>query len=130
MDAAHVALWIDHQEAHVIRVDKNTFDDSTVHAPHHVHRHPKPHGDANGHPDDDRGFFQEVAQALAGSEQVLILGPSTAKLHFLAYVDKHDAALRHRIVGIETADHPTDKQISAHVRSYFLSGERRPLPAT
>jgi stalled ribosome rescue protein Dom34 len=128
MDAAQVAVWIDHKEAHVIHVDKSKFDESTLHAPHHVHRHPR--SNEKNHPDDEQHFFHEVAQALAGAEQVLVLGPSTAKLHFLTYVEKHDAKLRQRIVGIETADHPTDKQIAAHVRSYFLAGEHATLPQT
>jgi hypothetical protein len=41
------------------------------------------------------------------------------KLHFLRYVQRHDHALEARIVGIESADHPTDAQLVAHVRHYF-----------
>jgi hypothetical protein len=41
------------------------------------------------------------------------------KLHFLRYVQKHVPALDPVIVGVETADHPTDRQFVAHVRQYF-----------
>ena len=71
------------------------------------------------HPDDEHKFFREVSQSLAGSAEILVLGPSVTKLHFLRYLQKHDAALEARIVGLETVGHPTDGQIVQHVRSYF-----------
>lgn len=62
---------------------------------------------------------------LAGAGQILLLGPSVTKLHFLHWVRKHDPTLEPRIIGIETADHPSDRQLVAHVRQYF----RDPSPA-
>ena len=47
------------------------------------------------------------------------MGPSTAKLELVKHVHKHDHQLVGRIIGVETADHPTDKQIVAHARAYF-----------
>jgi hypothetical protein len=41
------------------------------------------------------------------------------KLLFLRYLHKSDPALEARIVGLETVDHPTDRQIVAYVRQYF-----------
>ena len=67
---------------------------------------------------------EAVAAALAGADQVLVLGPSVTKLRFLPYAQKHDPALEPRIVGLETADHPTDRQLVAHIRQYFHD----PLP--
>jgi hypothetical protein len=40
-------------------------------------------------------------------------------LHFLRYAQKHAPALAARVVGIETADHPTDRELLARVRHYF-----------
>jgi hypothetical protein len=60
-----------------------------------------------------------VAGALEGDDQVLVVGPSKTKLHFLRYVQNHERGLEPRIVGIETADHPTDAQLVAHLRHYF-----------
>jgi hypothetical protein len=47
------------------------------------------------------------------------------KLHFLRYAQRHDHALEARIVGIESADHPTDAQLVAHVRHYFREAAPR-----
>jgi stalled ribosome rescue protein Dom34 len=121
-----VAVWMDHDEAKIFHVDAATFDEATLHsASHHLHSRPKDQETrTHNHPDDEHRFFQSIAAALAGADQVLVLGPSVTKLRFLRYVAKHDPALEPRIVGIETADHPTDRQLVAHVRQYFHD----PLP--
>ncbi len=116
-----IAVWIDHDEAKVFHVAAETFDEKSVLSPnHHVHRHPKDQETrTHNHPDDEHRFFHQVVGVLAGADQILLLGPSVTKLHFLRYVQKHDPTLEPRIVGIETADHPTDRQLVAHVRQYF-----------
>jgi len=116
-----LAIWMDHNEARIFHVAGSGFDEATVAAPnHHVHRHPKDQETrTHNHPDDEHRFFHEVAGKLAGADQILLVGPSVTKLHFIRYLHKHDAALEARIVGVETADHPTDRQLVAHVRAYF-----------
>jgi len=126
--SGHVAIWIDHKEARIFHVKAETFDESTLHAPHHVFRHPKSQTTDKYHPEEEQRFFHEVAHALEGANEVLVVGPSTAKLHFLKYVHKHDQALESRIVGIETVDHPTDRQLAAYVRHYFVNADRAQGP--
>jgi len=65
-----------------------------------------------------------VAHALEGSDEILLVGPSTAKLKFLRYAYAHDPALAARVVGVETVDHPTDGQLLAYARTYFKSVDR------
>ena len=121
----HVAVWIDHHEARIFHVDAESFDEKTVHAPtHHVHRHPKGPTAEHNHPDDAHHFFKAVAHELEGAERVLIVGPSTAKLQFIRYANKHDHALEPRIVGVETVDHPTDRQLVAYAKHYFAADDR------
>lgn len=117
----HTAIWIDHNEARVFHVDGGTFDEKTIHAAnHHIHRHPKVQETKDRHhPKDEPRFFDEVLAAVAESEQLLVIGPSVTKLHFLRHAQVHAPALAAQIVGLETADHPTDRQIVAHVRHYF-----------
>jgi hypothetical protein len=116
----HAALWLDHQEAKVFHVDPGSFDEKEIRAPHHhVHRHPKGATEAHEHPEDEAHFFEAVAQALAGVEQLLVVGPSTAKLQFVRYLHAHDRTLEAKIVGLETVDHPTDAQLVAYVKHYF-----------
>jgi stalled ribosome rescue protein Dom34 len=114
------AVWLDHHEARIFHVDLAGFDERALHAPvHHFHRHPKGPSEPHAHPDDEHRFFADVVGALATADEVLVLGPSTAKSQFLRYVQEHARDLAGKVVGIETADHPTDAQIVAHVRSHF-----------
>ena len=116
----HVAVWLDQSEARVFRIEGDTFDESTLQSPrNHVKRHPDHNAAEKNHPDDAKRFFREVAAALGAADQVLVVGPSTAKLHFLKYVHAHDPKLEAHIVGIETVDHPTDGQIVKFARHYF-----------
>ena len=118
-----VAVWMDGEEARVFHVGAKGFDESTIHSPtHHVHRRPKDQlTRTHNHPDDEHRFFRALAGTLKDAQQLLILGPSMTKLLFLRYLEKSDPVLGARVVGLETVDHPTDRQIAAHVRDYFES---------
>ncbi len=120
----HVTVWIDHSEARIFHIDAAALDEKTLQAPtHHLHRHPKgPTADHN-HPDDAHHFFKTVAHELEGAERVLVLGPSTAKLQFIRYAFKHDPSLEPRVAGVETVDHPTDRQIVAYSKKYFSADD-------
>ena len=115
-----IAVWIDHEQARVFAVAVEEVGANVVVAPHHAH-HTRPTGTqgVKAHPEDDKRFFHDVASSLGSAEQVLIVGPSTAKLDFLRYIDKHDHAIGAKIVGVETVDHPTDGQLVAYAKSYF-----------
>jgi stalled ribosome rescue protein Dom34 len=124
-----LAVWIDHHEARIFHMLAETFDKTTIEAPHrHVHRHPKGQEiDKNRdreHPDDAHHFFRDVSRALDDAAEILIVGPSTAKLHLIRYIHKHEHALEPRIVGIETVDHPTDGQLVAYAKLYFKASDR------
>jgi stalled ribosome rescue protein Dom34 len=117
MSPTHAAVWLDHHEAHVFEVDPVTFNVSTVEAARHVPRHPRSEARPRNHPDDAPRFFRDIVTALAGATQVLVVGPSTAKIHFADFVREHARQLH--VVGVETVDHPTANQIAAYVRQYF-----------
>jgi len=127
-----LAVWIDHDEARVFHVTKANFDETTVQSPkHHVHRHPKDmETRTRNHPDDEPHFFHDVVARLVGAEEILLFGPAMTKLHFLRYVQKHAPELDQRIVGLESASHPTDRQLAAHVRHYFHSPHPRQRATT
>ena len=125
MNARHVAVWIDHKEARVFHVGAGSFDVATLHAPHaHLHRHPKGAEGAHDHPDDAKRFFHDVARALDGADEILVVGPSTAKLELVRYLQKHDHLLEAKIVGVETVDHPSDGQLVDYVKRYFRAADR------
>jgi stalled ribosome rescue protein Dom34 len=116
-----MAVWMDHHEARIFHVDGQSFDEKTLaSATRHIHRHEKA-GEVKvrNHPEDDHRFFVAIAHELAQAEKVLVLGPSVTKVQFVNYVKEHDAGLSAKIVAVENADHPTDRQIVAHVREHF-----------
>jgi hypothetical protein len=117
----HAAVWIDHHEARVFHVTPATSDEAIVTAPGpHLHRHEKSQVvRERTHPDDEHRFFHAVARALEGQDEILILGPATTKLRFFRYLQEHERALEPAIVGLESADHPTDAQLVAYLRDYF-----------
>ena len=117
MSVRHAALWIDHAEAKIFHIEPEGFEVGHIKAPHH-HRTRK--ADEQGRHAGSDPFFHDVAKALDDAEEVLVVGPSSAKLDFIRYVHKHDHPLATKILGVETLDHPTDGQIVAYVRHYFL----------
>jgi stalled ribosome rescue protein Dom34 len=124
MTTRHAAVWIDHHEAKIFLLTSESFDTSTFEAPHHhVHRHQEMTAERK-HPADAERFYHEVARALSGVQEILVAGPATAKLEFIKHVHKHDPALVEKIVGVETVDHPTDNQLVAHARHYFLAADK------
>ena len=117
----HVVVWIDQVEAKIYHIEPDGFEVGKVKAPQqHLTRKNEEQGHHSGH----EQFFQEVAALLKNAEEILVVGPSSAKLDFLRYVHKHDSLLASRILGMETLDHPTDGQLVAYVRHYFLGKDR------
>jgi stalled ribosome rescue protein Dom34 len=121
----HVAVWLDHHEARVLHITQSSFDESTLHSnARHVRRHPDRNVPKAEHTDDWKRFFRDIVGAIDTADEVLVLGPSTAKMHFLRYAHENDPALAARIVGVETVDHPTDPQLAAFARQYFHGVDR------
>jgi uncharacterized protein len=115
MTPFHAAVWLDHKQAKVFHVDETTFDESLIHAPNKV---------LQRDPANEEHFFHSVAAALASAGEILIVGPGSAKLQLINHIHKHDHLLVAKIIGVETVDHPTDRQLAAHIRSYFHAEDR------
>jgi CO dehydrogenase/acetyl-CoA synthase epsilon subunit len=64
-----------------------------------------------------------VIASIRGAESILILGPGEAKEELKKRLKKHQ--LGSRVVGVETADKMTDRQIEAKVRSFFHEHDDR-----
>jgi hypothetical protein len=98
-------------------------DASPKSAHRYLRRHPSVTAERS-HPADAQHYYRDVARALEDAAEILVVGPSTAKLEFIKYVHKHDHALEGRVVGVETVDHPTDGQLVAYARRYFRAADR------
>jgi len=123
---SYSTVWIDHKEARIFHVRAHEAQEEIIKAtpPGAHHKHPKGPEGPREHPDDAKRFFHEIARSLEGASEILLVGPSTAKLEFFRYVHGHDPTLEGRIVAIETVDHPTDGQLVAYTRQYFNLGNR------
>ena len=121
----HAVIWIDHHEAHVFHFNENEADEKTVHATHSPkHLHSKAGSASGTHVTAEPEFYRDVAAAVSDSQEILIVGPSSAKTEFVKYLHKHSPATFERVGGIETMAKMTDNQIVAEGRRYFLSADR------
>ncbi len=119
---SHVAVFIDHKEARVFHIHPDRVTEATVEAPEPMHRkHSETH---KGNPEDAKRFFGKVAQSLDGVDEILVVGPSTAKLEFIRFLREHNSAIEPKVIGIETVDHPTDGQLVAYAMKYFKRADR------
>ena len=126
MSTRHAAVWLDHEQARVFHVSAEGVALSELHPTHHLH-HPNKRG---GHADlhrsaaEDHPFFDEIARHLADAEEILVVGPAGAKLDFVKFVNDRHKEIGRKIVGVEPSDHPTNGELIAHVRKYFLAADR------
>nr|WP_295082401.1 hypothetical protein [uncultured Roseateles sp.] len=118
MSTFHAVVWLDHQQAKVLQFDTEHVQAEKIKA--HSH-HTKQRGSAVR---TEHEFFGEVVDALNGITEVLVVGSSTAQADFKHYVEKHRPHAAKAIVAYETVDHPTENQLLAFARQYFLKYDR------
>jgi hypothetical protein len=120
MENFHAVVWIDHDEAHVIHFNRGADEELTVRSRHrkgHLRHKRGPAG--AGRMPEAQHFFDQVATALAGAKDLLIVGPANAKDEFGKHLRAHDKILAAVVVGVERVDHPTDGQLLKFARTYF-----------
>ncbi len=69
--------------------------------------------------DDAKRFFHELTSVLTDAGEILVVGPSTAKLELIKYFHSHAPGLIPQVIGVETVDHPSDGQVVAYAKKYF-----------
>jgi stalled ribosome rescue protein Dom34 len=116
----HAVVWLDHENAKIFHFTADSIDPTEVRAENHHVAHRGRHKGAEA----DQHFMHEVAHALAGAARILIVGPGSAKLELIRHIHKHDRELEPRVVGVETVDHPTDRQLVAYAKKYFEASDR------
>lgn len=121
----HIVVWIDHRAARIFDFDRSDATRRTVRhweASRQVHHRAGAIG--NGHIPEDRDYLRDVADALAGAREILIVGRSHVKYQLKAYLNLHAPEISRRVMAVEHADHPSDRQIVAHARKYFAHADR------
>jgi len=128
-----VGLWIDHREALVVALTDKGEETKLVLSG--VEKQPGRMGGERSTTsyesqlvpaDDSRQrrltgqfniYYDAVIACIRDAESILIFGPGEAKAELQKRIKK--AKLRGHVVGFETSDKMTDRQISAKVRQYF-----------
>lgn len=64
--------------------------------------------------------FDDIANALKSSLEILIVGPSHQKLALTRSLIEHHLAMAEGIASAETVDHPSDDRLLAYARNYFV----------
>lgn len=125
MTHSHAVVWVDLKEAHVFHFNAEDVEKDRIraHTPFQkVHQKAGTIGD--GHTHLDRAFLDWIAEALRGTREWLLLGPGIAKHELLNHLKSHAPRLVANMVAIETADHPTDRELVDHARRLFQGADR------
>ena len=118
MTTFHAVVFVDHHHAQVLQFDAEHVRAEKIKA--HTH-HTKQHGSQVR---SEHEFFGHVCDALQGIAEVLVTGPRTGIADFRHYAEKHRPQAARHIVAYETVDHPSDRQLVALARQYFLRHDR------
>jgi stalled ribosome rescue protein Dom34 len=114
----HAVVWTDHQAAQVLHFDAEHVQAQKVRA--HTHYTRQHHSGVR----TEHEFFAEVCDALKDVAEVLVTGAHKTLADFRHYVEKHRPHVAPKIVGYEVVDQPSDKQLVALARQYFLKHDR------
>ena len=128
-----VGLWIDHRKAIIVTVTEKGEETKLILS--NVDKQPgrsggirstTPYESQQVAADDSRErkftghlntYYDEVIECIRNAESILIYGPGEAKGELKKRLNRNN--LDARIVGTETVDKMTDRQIAAKVREYF-----------
>ncbi|MDO9181745.1 MAG: hypothetical protein Q7U04_05025 [Bacteriovorax sp.] len=106
---SHTTIWIDHQHTYLFEFTAKGVEEK------------KMEGNAANDKEHLKKFYHEVATAIGAPDQLLIVGPGTAKDEFKHHCETHNhPALAKKIVGTEIMkSHPRKSEILAVSRKFF-----------
>jgi len=122
MSHYHAVVWLDHAEAHVMQISPDDVEKSIVYPVNpHIHLHSRRGTLGSGRQAEDTDYFHAIVEALKGAQEILVVGPAQAKLQLIEHIHARAPDMVKNIVGVETVDHPTDGQLVAYARKYFVA---------
>ena len=120
-----IGLWIDHRETVLVILTDSGEETRRIESG--MKKHVRFSGGAEQVTDEDirdrrftnhlNTYYAEVVASIREADAILIFGPGEAKGELAKRLESEN--LTDRIVGIETVDKMTERQISARVRQYF-----------
>ena len=121
-----LGLWIDHAEALIAIASGEEADIKRIKS--HMEKHTRFSAGTGGVAGEDnrdrrfanhlQQFYDEVIGSIRDADSILILGPGEAKGELQKRLES--LHLGGRIVGVETTDKMSDRQIVVKVREHFL----------
>jgi stalled ribosome rescue protein Dom34 len=125
MSFNHAVIWIDHQEAHVMFLNEVANEAEVIKTKlSHQHLHHKGGEVGSGRLKLDEKYLHSVINAVNETKEILVIGPGSAKLELIKHAHHHDPKIAANIVGVETVDHPSDKEILAYARKFFYKADQ------
>jgi hypothetical protein len=125
-----VGLWIDHRKTVVVSVADKIEKTSLIISG--MEKHVRYSGGAQEDSAEDQQdkrftghlnkYYDQVISCICDAESILIFGPGEAKIELQKRLEKE--SLGNRVVGMETVDKMTDRQIAARVRQHFPEQSR------
>jgi stalled ribosome rescue protein Dom34 len=126
-----VGVWIDHRKAVIAIIAGET--EALRQVTSNMEKHVRYSGAAQEDSAEDQRdkrftghlnkYYDEVVRCIRDADSILILGPGEAKTELQERL--RIEGLRGRIVGVETVDKMTDRQVAASVRLRFLKSNRK-----
>lgn len=118
-------VWTDHRLAKVFLFDEDSNESTLVHSSQaHEHLHHKANSNDSGHAAVDKEFLERVAASVAKAGAILIVGPGSAKTELHTHLKHAHPQIAAKISAVETVDHPTDGELLAHGRGFFVNDDR------
>ncbi len=121
-----LGLWIDHTEALIAIASGEEADVKRIQS--HIEKHTRFSAGTRGVAGEDnrdrrfanhlQKYYDEVIGSIRDADSILILGPGEAKVELQKRLES--LHLGGRIVGVETIDKMSDRQIVAKVREHYL----------
>ncbi len=126
MHSFHVVVWLDHTEAHVIHFNRDESQTDIIKSGSKPHLHVKAGGNGSN-ASENRAYLDQVVSAVKDAQAILIVGPGSEKAVLYKHMLKSHPDLAEKVASVESADHPTDGQVLAHARKYFVASDRMRL---
>jgi stalled ribosome rescue protein Dom34 len=126
-----VGLWIDHRKTVIVSVTDKGEETNLIDSD--MEKHVRYSGAAQEDSAEDQRdtrftghlnkYYDQVISCIRDAESILIFGPGEAKVELKKRLEEE--SLAGRVVGIQTVDKMTDRQIAARVRRHFSERDRK-----
>jgi hypothetical protein len=122
----NLGIWIDHRKSVIVSITDKGEETRLIESS--MEKHVRYSGAAQEDSAEDQRdtrftgylnkYYDQIISCIGDAESILILGPGEAKVELEKRLERE--ALSGRVIGIETVDKMTNRQIAAKVRRHFL----------